>query len=645
MPADRFRSDRASFSGRERSEPPNLALRTAFRTGRPRSWPSSPGRSKLEIGLFAQLLASMTSCSLAKNGTPRLFYWLLQQRFTGQVHLQDLPQGADAKIYVHEGVPWFTDLAHGPSVLGELLMRRRVITQDQLHQALTSMAQSKQLLGHILVSNGLLSAQQLGQALSLQCSQKLIHLFGFRSGTATMIPQTKLQGLQAGLTQGTNTLALILHGVRKHWDMARMEEIWGGYRGQTLRSTPAFAQYQNHFGLNAQEQALTAELQAGWVLGSPSTPLAQAQLTFALWNCGMVQASAAPAQAAAGGSGASPRRAAPSPRPPSASYARAARPPSSSHRAANLAAQSANQESPPKRVPTARSARPKTDVPIRPKTNRHKDGQSRLTKLPKSMVPGAKNAKMVSPDQARDAFMAKLEHYEGLISREVNAFVLFDLALTASRSDVRKQWNQLSQDFHPDALPKLELEHLHTRAQHVFAHLSNAYQILSSKERRSALKAKLESGIAPGQDTSDFVRQSFESEAMIRDAERLLKKRQYDRAKEKFNQANELRKDQGDVLAGLAWCEFQIAQRNPQAAKAAVDELRKVTQSHPKCANAFYYLGLVHVARQERGPARKALSDAIGINPRLTDAQRQLRALESAPAAAEKPKRKKLFGR
>lgn len=590
----------------------------------------------------------MTACSLAKNGTPRLFYWLLQQRFTGLVHLQELPQSAEAKIYVHEGVPWFTDLHHGPSVLGELLLRRRAINQNQLHEALTQMAQTGQLLGHILVAQGLLNANQLGQALSLQCSQKLIHLFGFRSGTAQMTAQAKLEGLNAGLTQGINSLALILQGVRRHWDAARMQEVWGAYRGQTLRSTAAFDQYQNHFALGPDEVQLAVKLKQGWVLGTPNTPIQQEQLAFALWNCGMVEAVAAPATA---------RTQTPRNRPPSASHQAPAtrrpqsashplptsrRPPSAPHSTANAGTQAANQGGPRKRVPTARSARPKTNAPIRPKPRKE---VSRLTRLPKGMVESAKSANQTPPKQAREAFMAKLEHYESLISREVDAFALFDLPLTAGRSEVRKQWNQLSQDFHPDALPKLELEGMHNRSQRVFAHLSNAYQILSNKERRNALKAKLESGIAPGQDTADFVRQSFESEAMIKDAERLLKKRQYTKAKEKFTKANELRKDQGDVLAGLAWCDFQIAERSPVAGKAAIDALRKVTQSHPKCANAFYYLGLVHVSRQERNPARKALSDALEINPRLTDAQRQLRALESAPAAAEKPKRKKLFGR
>lgn len=570
-------------------------------------------------------LASSLAGSLAKNGTPRLFYWLLQQRFTGQVHLRELPAMPDATIYVHEGVPWFSDLVHNPSLLGELLLISRKITQEDLHQALMQMAQSGQLLGHILVAQGKLNAAQLGQALSYQCLHKLVHLFSLRSGSVQLEPQEKLQGLKAGLTQGVNSLGLIMQGVRRHWDQARIDELWGQSKGQVLRTTSAFLPYRDHFGLNEQELLAADKLAKGWSLGS--APLHEAQLAFVLWNCGMLERSSRvqtlppklrkspPAQAPA-----TPKTASPAPK-----KAAAAGP----------------------KLPVARSGRPKTEVPIRAKTGRNRKTNSRFQRLPPGMVPkSAANQSKAKDPKAREVFIANLETYESLIAREVHAFALFDLPLTATRADVRKQWNRLSRDFHPDALPKLELESMHTRSQRVFAHLSNAYQILSNKERRNALKAKLESGIAPGQDTADFVRQSLESESLIKDAERLLKKHQYKRAQELLHKADELRKDQGDVLAGLAWCEYQLSGRDEAASKSAITQLRSVAKAHPKCANAFYYLGLVFAAHQERGSARKAFADAIEINPRFLEAQRQLRALEATAAAApERSKKKKFFGR
>lgn len=571
----------------------------------------------------------MSATSLAHHGTPRLFYGLLQQRFTGLVHLRDLPGSNDARIYVHEGVPWFTDLANSASLLGELLVNARSITQADLHQALMAMAQSGQLLGHILVAQGKLNAQQLGQVLAFQCQHKLVHLFSFTSGQATLEAQEKLQGLKAGLTQGVNSLQLIMQGVRTHWDQARMAQVWGQSRGQTLQSNAAFEQYRQHFALNAAEQAAATALAKGWTLGSTGSSLAEEQLAFALWNCGMVQSIAAP-QAA----------------PVKTRPARPSAPP---------AAPRNTTEANPRPLPTARSTRPKTKAPIRPRGARKTN--SRFNRLPTGMVPEqAANQRSATPSspsktrakdpKAREIFMANLETYEALIAREVHAFALFDLPLTATRSDVRKQWNVLSRDFHPDALPKLDLESMHTRTQRVFAHLSNAYQVLSNKERRAALRAQLESGIDPNQDAAEVVRQSLESESLIKDAERLLKKSQYQRAKELLEKANALRKDQAEVLAGLAWCDYHLAQRSPSAGRQAMQVLRKVAQEHEKCANASYYLGMIHIANQDPSAARRAFNQAVTVNPRFLEAQRQLRALaNAAPPTQAKPKKKKLFGR
>lgn len=564
----------------------------------------------------------MSSISLAQNGTPRLFYWLLQQRFTGLVHLQDLVNRPNAKIYVHEGRPWYTDLSHPASLLGEMLLRSGKLTQDQLHQSLMQMAQSGQLLGHILVAKRLLDAQTLGLALQTQCFEKLLSLFANDQGIAQVQAQPQLQGLKAGLTQGINGLQLVVQGIRRHWDEARMGQVWGQSRGQTLRCTTTFAKYRKHFGLNTQEEQAATTLDQGWVIGGPGASLCQTQVAFALWNCQMLESVAASATTAPAPS--APVQPTPAKRP-------------------------ATQKSVAPQVPTARSKRPQTNVPIRPQDHRKRKTSTRLPKIPTSMVPPQAANQSESPTKdprAREVFIANLETYEALIARERHAFALFDLPLNATRVDVRKQWNRLSKDFHPDALPKLGLEHLHARSQRVFAHLSNAYQILGNKTRRNALKTELESGIAPGQDTTDFVRQSLESEAMTKDAERMLKKHQYQRAKELFEKANELRKDQGEVLAGLAWCEYHLSGRNEQASREAIRQLKTISQAHDKCANAFYYLGLVLVATRERNAASRAFKEALEVNPRLLDAQRQLRALAVNPGpSAAKPKKKKLFGR
>lgn len=555
----------------------------------------------------------MSSVSLEKNGVPRLFYWLLQKRFTGIVHLCDLPEKADAKLWIREGLPWYCDLQSQSALLGELLLRKGSIRQDQLHQALMEMAKSRALLGHILVAQGILNAEGLGQALALQCSEKLCELFALSSGQARLEQNHQLPGLQKGLARGVNSLQLIALGIRRHWKQERIRNAWPEGRGQTIRTGTAFRRYQAHFGFNPEELAVARGLKDGWMLGQDDPQGLSERIAFTLWNCGMIELEPVSKK----GATSVPRR-------------RKTLIPD------KTATTSQNPRTAP--LPTARSGRPKTEAPLRANSP-----QKNKIRANRSNKPGSR---ALQTPEGQAAFVKKLEALEERICAQANAFSLFELPLTASRSDVRKRWNMLSREFHPDALSHRELENLHSRSQSVFAHLSNAYQILSSKERRTALKAQLESGIEPGQDAESFVRQSLEAESFARDADRMLKKNQYQKASELYERANELRKDQADVLAGLAWCAYHIGGRTPSAAREAIHALKGIALKHDRCANALYYLGLVYSANADHGPARKAFGQALALNPRLVDAERQLRALSQITSAAnEKPKRKKLFGR
>lgn len=576
----------------------------------------------------------MTRTSLAKNGTPRLFYWMLQQRFTGLVHLHGMPGLADAKIWMHEGLPWFTDLAHSSSLLGELMLRKRWISESALHQVLLDMAQSRRLLGHIMVERALIDGPTLGRALAYQCEHKLLHLFELRTGEASLEPQAQLRGLAAGLCQGVNTLHLIMQGVRQHWPLARIASVWGQVQGNRARAGERFLQYAEHFGLQAQERSAGSTLTGGWDMHTQEHERELVRLAFVLWNCDMLelQAKPQPGQAAAPPTKARPKSsnaAAVSPKKP----ASRARPGAAGNHVA---------------VPTARSGRPKTTPGFKGKPTKSAE-TSRLHRLPARLMQAhAANQKSQENKQPQDraSFMAQLELREGLIARDVNAFALFDLPLTATRGQIRKKWQEISRVLHPDVLPKLGLGSMHNRTQRVFAHISNAYQLLSNTERRNELKASLQAGVGDGKTASDVVRQTLEAEVLVRDAERLIKKHQYEKAMQTLQEAHKLRSDEPEVLAGMAWCQYQLKGRDEAASAQAISELKTLVEAGTKCANAAYYLGMLYAAKSQRNQAHAAFSRALEINPRLIDAERQLRVLAQPKAVdVDKNKKRKLFGR
>ena len=66
--------------------------------------------------------------------------------------------------------------------LGELLVERDLISQEQLEQALAEQAQSGRRLGEIIVAAGLVSRERLTQVLLEQCGLDLSTQDGFGSG-------------------------------------------------------------------------------------------------------------------------------------------------------------------------------------------------------------------------------------------------------------------------------------------------------------------------------------------------------------------------------------------------------------------------------------------------------------------------------
>ena len=160
------------------------------------------------------------------------------------------------------------------------------------------------------------------------------------------------------------------------------------------------------------------------------------------------------------------------------------------------------------------------------------------------------------------------------------------------------------------------------------------------------------------------MRQALAAEVVAREGERLLRAVNYPRALEKFQQSLELSDSDPNVKVYESWCRYQIAGREEQAQQKALRILQTVAEDSPGCASAHYYIGLLYIHANDFVKAKVALSTALTHNPRLTDAERQIRAIQirmkhadanrgaapSESADAAKPKQKSggfrgLFGK
>jgi DNA-binding response OmpR family regulator/tetratricopeptide (TPR) repeat protein len=200
--------------------------------------------------------------------------------------------------------------------LGQILLERKLITGAALGESVRRMQREKRQQGQILVEMGALSPYNLERALTEQVEAKLFEIFSWVDGKFMFKaddiapPETaRLEGSPAGL---------ILEGIRRHYDDARLEAALNRYAGQyvALASDPVLRLQE--MTSDATElafiQSIDGSRQLESLLGHAKIPRDKAYLLLvALSEAGMIQgretttrrrapaapASAAPAQPAA----------------------------------------------------------------------------------------------------------------------------------------------------------------------------------------------------------------------------------------------------------------------------------------------------------------------------------------------------------
>ena len=93
--------------------------------------------------------------------------------------------GVRKEVYTNAGVPAFVTSNLAGELLGEYLVKKRVINRSELDMALAVMPRFEGKLGDTLVALGLVEPLELFQHIAEQVREKLLDLFTWASGTAT----------------------------------------------------------------------------------------------------------------------------------------------------------------------------------------------------------------------------------------------------------------------------------------------------------------------------------------------------------------------------------------------------------------------------------------------------------------------------
>lgn len=298
-------------------------------------------------------------------------------------------------------------------------------------------------------------------------------------------------------------------------------------------------------------------------------------------------------------------------------------------------------------IPPASGAATRPRTPVAPARTSTRPGASsrpprarRDSKRPPSKRPAAPDQAPPVPSDLSPELAARWKEVATFANKldKMTYFEMLDIKQTVKGADISTAYLSKVKTWHPDRLPK-ELAALRPSADRIFHHLTKAKEILSDKEERNTyLRNVAEGGGTP--ESERQVSAIIESAMAVQRAEVMLKQSDWQSALDLARDAQELSPDNGESLAIEAWARFQL-QRCEAPYGEILTLLERAATLNKNSQKAHYYRGVV---LQRTGDDAKAIAEfqkVIAINPRHTEAMRQVRVANMRGGGSKKKTTKK----
>jgi tetratricopeptide (TPR) repeat protein len=196
-----------------------------------------------------------------------------------------------------------------------------------------------------------------------------------------------------------------------------------------------------------------------------------------------------------------------------------------------------------------------------------------------------------------------------------NFYQLLDLPKTATDEDIKKAYFSMARRFHPDRFDRKAVAEYKSQIDEVFDGITNAYRVLSNKEKRQAY----DQGIATGgqEEVQDSVKKA---EIKFRQGKTLFGMDRFDEAVAYLEEAVRLRRDKADYFLLLAMAESKI---QSYLRKAEVDFLKAISLE-PWNPEGYIGLGVLYKTEGLQTKAIRQFEKAMEADPDHPTARQEL---------------------
>lgn len=168
---------------------------------------------------------------------------------------------------------------------------------------------------------------------------------------------------------------------------------------------------------------------------------------------------------------------------------------------------------------------------------------------------------------------------------EMDHYEVLGIAADAADAEVKKAYFGLAKRFHPDALSRAGLSEIHREANELFGRIAQAYQTLSSPDRRSAYDQ------SKGAETpSAAASRVAQAETLFRKGEIMIKVGNFAGALDFLRPCVELWPEEADYQAALGWALYKNKPSAPEKAREHLERALEIKADDPL---ALFRLGMV----------------------------------------------------
>ena len=572
----------------------------------------------------------------------RTVYTVAAKHFTGDLVLEEA--GRRYKLSWEDGQIVAAESSSPADSAGRVALSAGLVTSTHVARSLDAMAKdpSRDPVD-ILTELARLSAEQVGRLKRRLLVQRASRVFALPNASFLLDNARSLRADPD--VPAVDARWLINFGLRTHYTVERLDAELAPVAERPLTLAADAAGVLPSFGFSDSDKPLLDRLrQRAWTLYqlSEASPELEARLVrsifYALVACDCLE------EGRLVGKPTSPPRTSPTSSAPPAPEPQV-RPPSIPPPTASGTGRP-NSGTRPGVPPPPTTTRP---PPLAQGTNRSLDFRTPAPAgKPKAEIM-LRRAKVttVSPDslgtaasETRSLIAEKLR----ILDAGGDHFAILGVGKNASSDEVRASYFTLAKRLHPDRLQAVGVDDTSGDAQRLFARINLAFGILSDPMRRGEygkmLSAGGEDAVKKSMVDADVIAaRVLKAEETFHRGEMALRRNRFDTAKQLFEEAVELNREEAEYQALLAWATWLCAPDKIQVSAAVQKRLGDAIALSPRCVPAHFYLGQVAKQIGRTQAAIEAFKQVLEIQPEHSDANLELRVLLGRGRKGEDSKR------